>query len=66
MDLPNAKARYVRFAFNGGAVLTGNTTNKWMLDELTVFGNPTPEPATLGLFAMAIVGCATARWRRRR
>ena len=49
-------ARYVRLSFDGGAVLTGNTPNKWLLDEVTIFGSPIPEPASMSLLLLAAAG----------
>jgi hypothetical protein len=57
------QARYVKLAFDGGAVLTGNTPNKWMLDEVTVVGEYIPEPATVSL---ALLGMALLARRRRK
>jgi len=55
-------AKYVKLAFDGGAVLSGNTPNKWMLDEATVYGEYIPEPASLSLL---LLGAALLKRRRR-
>ena len=49
-------ARYVRLSFDGGAVLTGNTPNKWLLDEVTIFGSQIPQPASMSLLLLAAAG----------
>ncbi len=46
VDVPGTEARYVKLSFDGGALLTGNTPNKWMIDEVSVHGtagDPVPE-----------------------
>ncbi len=40
VDVTDTPARYVKLTFDGGAVLTGGTANKWMLDEVAILGPP--------------------------
>jgi len=58
--------RYVKLSFDGGAVLTGNTPNKWMLDEVTINGSLVPEPSTFALIALGLLSLGLVGWRRRR
>lgn len=63
LTFSNKVAQFVRFTFDGGAVLTGGTGNKWMLDEITILGAlAVPEPASMML--MGLGGLALLRRRR--
>lgn len=54
-------ARYVKLAFDGGAVLSGAVPNKYMLDEVSVYGFvPEPSSAVL-LFGGAVLLLAARR-----
>ena len=54
-------ARYVKLSFDGGAT----SGNKWMLDEITVYGAatapPVPEPATVTLGLISVLALARRR-----
>ncbi len=65
LDVNFAKttARFVKLTFDGGAILSGNTANKWNLDEVTIFGTTIPEPASLALLAFAALPLAMRRRR---
>jgi hypothetical protein len=71
VNVPGTQARYVKLSFDGGALLSGNTPNKWIIDEVTVHGSAiavgdVPEPATLALSALALAGLGGYVRRRRR
>ncbi|MEZ5304448.1 MAG: PEP-CTERM sorting domain-containing protein [Verrucomicrobiales bacterium] len=55
-------ARFVQLSFDGGAVLTGNTPNKWMLDEITILAS-VPEPSRAMLLLLGVAGFALRRRR---
>ena len=55
-DVMNQHASFVRFSFDGSGVASSGLINKWMLDELTVFGVvPTPAALPAGLGMMMLV-----------
>jgi len=66
ISIPNTNARYVKVAFDGGGVLGGanHPPNKWMLDEITIMG-VVPEPSTLGLAAVGLLGLLACARRKR-
>ena len=65
---PGAPARYVKLSFDGGSMTEPggqDPDEKWMLDEITINGTDIPEPTTLLLATLGLLGLLAFARRRR-